>query len=126
MNGSALVAGEIGSYKPGHRHWEEFFARTGADRAGHVHVAQSHFHDVVPANERGLGMVITVRANGGPGTTEAIETRDWFVSLSKSMGAPAIPIINSANKGATLVFVQNNAAAGTPNVDLILAELRAA
>jgi 2-haloacid dehalogenase len=50
----AVVASEIGSYKPAHRHFEEFFARTGADRAGHVHVAQSHFHDVVPANELGL------------------------------------------------------------------------
>ncbi|MGZ4390062.1 MAG: HAD-IA family hydrolase [Gaiellaceae bacterium] len=50
----AVVASEIGSYKPAHGHWEEFFRRTGADRAGHVHVAQSHFHDVVPANELGL------------------------------------------------------------------------
>jgi 2-haloacid dehalogenase len=49
-----VVAGEIGSYKPAHRHWESFFAETGADRAGHVHVAQSHFHDVVPATELGL------------------------------------------------------------------------
>jgi 2-haloacid dehalogenase len=50
----SIVAGEIGSYKPAHRHWERFFAETGADRAGHVHVAQSHFHDVVPATELGL------------------------------------------------------------------------
>lgn len=50
----AVVASEIGSYKPAHGHWEEFFRRTGADRAGHVHVAQSHFHDVVPATELGL------------------------------------------------------------------------
>jgi 2-haloacid dehalogenase len=49
-----VVAGEIGSYKPAHQHWERFFAETGADRAGHVHVAQSHFHDVVPATELGL------------------------------------------------------------------------
>ncbi len=63
-----------------------------------------------------------VRA-GGPGTTEAIETRDWFVSLSLALERPCIPIINSANKGATIVAQQNNAAAGTPNVNLILAEL---
>jgi 2-haloacid dehalogenase len=50
----AVVASEIGSYKPAHRHWQEFFARTGADRAGHVHVAQSHFHDVAPASQLGL------------------------------------------------------------------------
>jgi 2-haloacid dehalogenase len=50
----AVVAGEIGSYKPAHRHWERFFAETGADRERHVHVAQSHPHDIVPANELGL------------------------------------------------------------------------
>jgi len=51
---SAIVASEIGSYKPAHRHWEHFFDETGAPREGHVHVAQSHFHDVVPATELGL------------------------------------------------------------------------
>jgi len=49
-----VVASEIGSYKPAHGHWRAFFERTGADPAGHVHVAQSHFHDVVPATELGL------------------------------------------------------------------------
>jgi 2-haloacid dehalogenase len=50
----AIVASEIRSYKPGHRHWLRFFEETGADRDGHVHVAQSHFHDIVPASELGL------------------------------------------------------------------------
>jgi 2-haloacid dehalogenase len=50
----AIVASEIGSYKPAHRHWHEFFERTRAVRDRHVHVAQSHFHDIVPANELGL------------------------------------------------------------------------
>ena len=50
----AIVASEIGSYKPGPRHWEVFFERTGADRAGHVHVGASLFHDVAPAEELGL------------------------------------------------------------------------
>ena len=50
----SVVAGEIGSYKPAHRHWERFFDETGAARDRHVHVAQSHFHDIVPANELGL------------------------------------------------------------------------
>jgi 2-haloacid dehalogenase len=49
-----IVASEIGSYKPGHRHWSEFFARTRADRARHVHVAASLYHDVAPASELGL------------------------------------------------------------------------
>jgi 2-haloacid dehalogenase len=52
-----VVASEIGSYKPGHAHWEEFFRRSGADRAGHVHVAASLFHDIAPANALGLRSV---------------------------------------------------------------------
>jgi 2-haloacid dehalogenase len=52
-----VVASEIGSYKPAHKHWDEFFARTGAHREGHVHVAASLFHDVAPANELGLRCV---------------------------------------------------------------------
>ena len=49
-----VVAQEIGSYKPAHKHWDEFFTRTRADRGRHVHVAASLFHDIVPANELGL------------------------------------------------------------------------
>jgi 2-haloacid dehalogenase len=52
-----VVAQEIGSYKPAHRHWEEFFRRTNAAREGHVHVGASLFHDVVPSNELGLTSV---------------------------------------------------------------------
>ena len=52
-----VVASEIGSYKPAHAHWEEFFRRTGADREGHIHVAASLFHDIAPANELGLQSV---------------------------------------------------------------------
>jgi 2-haloacid dehalogenase len=51
---ATVVASEIGSYKPAHRHWEEFFARTGAPRDGHVHVAASLFHDIGPARELGV------------------------------------------------------------------------
>ena len=53
----AIVASEIGSYKPGHRHWEQFFGQTGAARERHVHVAASAFHDILPANELGLPSV---------------------------------------------------------------------
>ena len=52
-----VVASEIGSYKPAPRHWEEFRARTGADPARHVHVAQSMFHDIVTATELGIPTV---------------------------------------------------------------------
>ena len=53
----AIVASEIGSYKPDHGHWDRFFDQVEAPRECHVHVAQSHFHDVVPAHELGLRSV---------------------------------------------------------------------
>jgi 2-haloacid dehalogenase len=69
-----IVASDIGSYKPGHRHWSEFFARTHADRARHVHVAASHFHDIVPASELGLATVWVNRLGetGDPPPTREI------------------------------------------------------
>ncbi len=50
----SVVASEIGSYKPSPGHWEEFFARSGADRERHVHVGASLFHDIAPAGALGL------------------------------------------------------------------------
>jgi 2-haloacid dehalogenase len=52
-----IVASEIGSYKPAVRHWEAFFDQTGADRARHVHVAASLFHDIEPSARLGLSCV---------------------------------------------------------------------
>jgi 2-haloacid dehalogenase len=83
-----VVAGEIGSYKPAHAHWERFFAETGADRDRHVHVAQSYFHDVVPARELGLSSIwINRRGERGeppptrelPDLTRLTETLDELV-----------------------------------------------
>jgi len=50
----AIVASEIRSYKPAHAHWLRFFELSGAPREAHVHVAQSHYHDIVPTNQLGL------------------------------------------------------------------------
>ncbi len=52
-----VVASDIGSYKPAFAHWETFFRGTGADRAGHAHVAASLFHDIEPAAALGLPCV---------------------------------------------------------------------
>jgi 2-haloacid dehalogenase len=53
----AIVASEVGSYKPALGHWRTFYETSHADRRRHVHVAQSHFHDVVPAHELGIPSV---------------------------------------------------------------------
>ena len=52
--GAAIVAGDIGSYKPAPRHWEVFREHTRSDPASHVHVAQSLYHDIGTATELGL------------------------------------------------------------------------
>jgi 2-haloacid dehalogenase len=65
----AIVASEVGSYKPAHGHWKAFYEQTGADPAGHVHVAASLFHDVAPANELGIPCVWINRLGETP-TTE--------------------------------------------------------
>jgi 2-haloacid dehalogenase len=80
-----VVAQEIGSYKPAHRHWEEFFSRTNAPREGHVHVAASLFHDVVPANELGLVSVWINRlgetSDGAQPTRELADLSDLPATL---------------------------------------------
>jgi 2-haloacid dehalogenase len=48
----AIVASEIGSYKPALGHWRAFEERIGSLPT--VHVAASHFHDVVPASALGI------------------------------------------------------------------------
>jgi 2-haloacid dehalogenase len=53
----AIVASEVGSYKPAHGHWRAFYESTGADPERHVHVAQSHFHDITPSTELGIPSV---------------------------------------------------------------------
>jgi 2-haloacid dehalogenase len=53
----AIVAGELGSYKPAPAHWERFFEATTADEDHHVHVAASLLHDIAPARQLGLKTV---------------------------------------------------------------------
>jgi 2-haloalkanoic acid dehalogenase type II len=62
----SIVASEIGSYKPSPRHWDEFFARSGAVRERHVHVGASLFHDIAPAAALGLRTVWINRLGEAP------------------------------------------------------------
>jgi 2-haloacid dehalogenase len=72
----AIVASEIGSYKPAHRHWERFFEQTQAPPEGHVHVAASLLHDIVPANELGLRSIWINRLGEPPEPRPTRELRD--------------------------------------------------
>jgi len=88
----AIVAGEIDSYKPAHKHWELFYEATGADRRGHVHVAQSLFHDIAPANELGIPSIWINRLGEPddprptltlPGVGDLADTLDSLVPASR-------------------------------------------
>ena len=70
----AIVASEIGSYKPGLGHWRAFQERIG--RAPDVHVAASLFHDIAPANELGLPSVWINRLGETPGPKPTKEQPD--------------------------------------------------
>jgi hypothetical protein len=47
----------------------------------------------------------------------------YFINLSKELGKPAIPVINSANKDNTSVDFVDSEDAATPNISLILVQL---
>jgi 2-haloacid dehalogenase len=71
-----VVAEDVHSYKPATGHWQEFRRRTGAEPASHVHVAQSLFHDIAPANELGLRSVWINRLAERPGPQPTRELPD--------------------------------------------------
>ena len=70
----AVVASEIGSYKPDLGHWLAFEARVG--RPPDVHVAASLFHDIAPANQLGLRSIWINRLGETPGPRPTRELRD--------------------------------------------------
>lgn len=60
---------------------------------------------------------------GGPGTTGSIETRRWFKYMDEMTGMPSIPVINSQNKGATLIQVADSAISTAYPISLFFAYL---
>jgi len=52
-----ITAEDVGAYKPAHAHFTRFRDAFGAGAERWVHVAQSHFHDIVPAHQLGLPSV---------------------------------------------------------------------
>jgi 2-haloacid dehalogenase len=70
----AIVASEIGSYKPALGHWRAFEERVGTPPD--VHVAASLFHDVAPANDLGLPSVWINRLGEQPAPQPARELPD--------------------------------------------------
>jgi 2-haloacid dehalogenase len=62
-----ITAEQVGAYKPSTRGFEVAFERIGVPRDRILHVAQSLFHDHVPAKGLGLTTVWIDRRRGRPG-----------------------------------------------------------
>jgi 2-haloacid dehalogenase len=77
-----VTAEQVGSYKPDRRNFEAAFARIGLPRERILHVAQSLFHDHVPAKALGLTTAWVNRRSGrsgGGATPPAAATPDLVV-----------------------------------------------
>jgi 2-haloalkanoic acid dehalogenase type II len=70
----AIVASEIGSYKPALGHWRAFERKVGHE--ADVHVAASLFHDIAPASELGLRSIWINRLGEVPGPAPTRELPD--------------------------------------------------
>lgn len=78
-----FVAEEIGSYKPDLRNFRYALERLPCPPQRVLHVAQSLYHDIVPAKILGLTTVWVNRRKGRPGfgaTPPAEATPDWEVA----------------------------------------------
>ncbi|GAA3941952.1 HAD family hydrolase [Actinomadura viridis] len=60
-----VTAEDSGAYKPARNHFEYFEKSLGVTRDNWVHVAQSYFHDMVPASELNITRVWINRLNEG-------------------------------------------------------------
>lgn len=63
-----ITAQQVHSYKPRPAHFEEALRRSGVPVQAILHVAQSFFHDVVPARALGFSTVWVNRRSGRPGS----------------------------------------------------------
>ena len=63
-----VTAQQVGAYKPSLRGFELVFERIGVPRERILHIAQSLFHDHVPAKRLGMTTVWVDRRHGRPGS----------------------------------------------------------
>ena len=64
---AVITAQQVGSYKPNPRNFQHAIARLDRPREQILHVAQSRFHDIAPANTAGLATVWVNRRHDQPG-----------------------------------------------------------
>ncbi len=102
---AVITAEDVGAYKPAENHFRALDAtlpRLGVDRSQLLHVAQSLFHDHVPARREGLPSVWVNRRHDRPGWGATPRpSQKWSYNLEfTSMGAFA-DAVDAAFAGAT-------------------------
>ena len=65
---AVVTAEQVGSYKPDMRNFEVARKRMGVEKERWLHVAESRYHDIGPANRLGIASVWVNRADRGGGT----------------------------------------------------------
>lgn len=78
---NVITAQQIGSYKPNPAHFDTAIERLGLPKERILHVAQSLYHDIAPANQRGIKSVWVNRRAGkeGSGATPVAEAKPDLV-----------------------------------------------
>ncbi|HAX24536.1 MAG TPA: haloacid dehalogenase type II [Thermomicrobiales bacterium] len=64
---AVITAQQVGSYKPSPNNFRTLLERLGTPKEEILHVAQSLFHDIAPANAAGLTTIWVNRRHGRPG-----------------------------------------------------------
>ena len=89
---AVVTAQQCRSYKPDHRNFQTALERMGVEKDRWLHIGESLYHDIAPANELGIASVWVNRGHGGEGgatrPTDArpdLEVHD-LESLVRDMG----------------------------------------
>ena len=77
---AVVTAEQARSYKPSRRNFDLAAARMGVEQDAWLHVAESLFHDIGPANRLGIASVWVNRAGRGGGTRQTDAVPDLVVS----------------------------------------------
>ena len=96
-----VTAEQARSYKPSHHNFELAFERIGLPPDRILHVAQSLFHDHVPARELGLSSAWIDRRHGriGSGATPPASATPDFVFPDMATFAAAAVAVDRADGG---------------------------
>ncbi len=90
---AVVTAQQVGSYKPSLRNFEALLQRIGVPRDRLLHVAESLYHDVAPANSLGIATVWVNRRKGKPAAASklVVAQSDLEVADLAELGSLAIP-----------------------------------